>query len=439
MSTWKLEWNDKFRIENVVVVPAIAEYENIKRLLFLISKNDSKYLKKTLVIFVVNNLPSSTDDVKNDNKKSIDFLCSLLKSAPLELENNLPLQKAVQIGLVDASSEGKELNEKTGGVGLARKIGMDLGLTAFDYNSHKKKIITSLDADCEVEKNYLSVINNSFNELNLNVATIEFSHRADSHSELETISKYEIFLRHYVIGLFLAQSHFTYHTIGSAFVCDIDAYIKAGGMNTRRAAEDFYFLQKLAKVYSIFKINSTVVRPSARQSWRVPFGTGKSVTQLQNGERQFLLYDPQVFLVLKKWNELFYSNDSLNTELLLNKAKSIHTELYNFLIQKDFLTQWEKILGGSNSERQLGYQRKNYFDAFTTLKLVHHLRDYAFPMKRIEPALNELFKLLNYDFSGDEGFQTAENKLQNYLNALIQIENSFSNSHKERSRLVQTK
>lgn len=424
---WKLEWERKDGIENVVVVPAISEFENIQRVIESLLKNDKHILDKTLILFVINNLSSSSEEVKSANKKSIKFLSNLIFNNSTGLDSATYIVPDLNLGYVDASSKDNELDTKSGGVGLARKIGMDLALTAFDYTSNKKKIIISLDADCEVENNYLSAITNSFNKLDLDAATIEFSHSADSQSDTETILGYEIFLRYYVIGLLFAKSQFAYHTIGSAFACDSAAYIKVGGMNTRQAAEDFYFLQKLAKVYPIYKINSTIVSPSARQSWRVPFGTGKSMMEFQHGERKLSLYDPKVFIVLKEWNELFSSDHALSTEVLLQQAKDIHLELYYYLIQRDFTVKWEKILKNCNSERQLNYQRKNWFDAFNTLKLIHHLRDTVFPMQETVLALSNLLNLMDYDFKDEFDIQIEKNDFRKYLNTLIKIENSFSN------------
>ena len=56
------------------------------------------------------------------------------------------------------------MDEKNGGVGLARKIGMDLALTLFDYNSENQNLLVCLDGDCTVESNYISTIRNYFNQ-----------------------------------------------------------------------------------------------------------------------------------------------------------------------------------------------------------------------------------------------------------------------------------
>jgi hypothetical protein len=423
---WKLEWNEVSGIETVVVIPAISEFENIQNLLKDLSENKKTFLSKSLILFVINNLCSSNEDVKADNQKSISFIRDLILKNKIDPATDSLLQSGIIIGLVDAASQENDLNDKTGGVGTARKIGMDLALTAFDYSNSNKKIIVSLDADCRVDSNYLSSIINTFNKKNLNAAAIDFSHRNNSHSSDSTILGYEIFLRHYVVGLLYANSEFAFHTIGSAFACEASNYAKVGGMNTRQAAEDFYFLQKLSKVCKIGKINNTTVQPSARISWRVPFGTGKSVMQFQSGEKQLLLYDPEVFNILKHWLELLYSDYSLSTETTLIKSKSIHTELFNFLKLKGFQSQWEKILSNCKSEKQLNYQRKNWFDAFTTLKLIHHLRDTSFPMLELNSAAKKMFRLLNIPLVNGNEDENKIEALEKYLLMLKEIEDSFT-------------
>ena len=86
----------------------------------------------------------------------------------------------------------------------------------------------------------------------------------------------------------------------------------------------------------------------------------------------------------------------------------------------------------------LNYQRINWFDAFNTLKLIHHLRDTAFPMKEAETALENMFNLLKYDFYIDCNDPKEESDFRKYLNALIKIENSFTNilTHSNISTIV---
>jgi hypothetical protein len=325
-----------------------------------------------------------------------------MSGSPSDQLSNQIIHSGIRIGLIDAASEGKEFDDAIAGVGLARKIGMDTALKVFDYTIPGKKLIISLDADCLVEENYLSEISLFFKKQNVFAATIDFGHNLleDGINKLGIIS-YEIFLRHYVAGLLFAQSPFAFHTVGSTVICDHEAYVKVGGMNTKKAAEDFYFLQKLAKHYGIYNISSIKVKPSARESWRVPFGTGRSMSDFSSNKKDILIFDPDVYVVLKEWLKLFNSDTSHNLYLTYKEAGKIHPELCRFLENRGFRRDWEKILENSKSIKQLDYQRKNWFDAFETLKLIHHLRDTSFPMIDIDSGVKKLFKIVQHSVKFD--------------------------------------
>lgn len=426
---WELEWIEVFGINQVIVVPAICEFKNIQNLLSSLIKNDRSLLQKTLVIFVINNSLSSSRKIKEDNRKSLSLLRAIINRPNTDEFVYEIYKSGIQIGLIDAASEGKEFEDRQAGVGLARKVGLDLALNVFDYSIPGKKILISLDADCTVEENYLKEINNFFNKQNVAVANIDFEHNLeDEEITIRGIVSYEIYLRHYVTGLLFAGSPFSFHTIGSILVCDHEAYIKTGGMNTRKAAEDFYFLQKLAKLYKIHKITSTKVRPSARESWRVPFGTGKSMTNYLSNKKEILLYDPDEYIILKDWLELLNSDLSLNTEIIIKEAKKIHRELFNFLESRGFSEDWDQILSNSKSEKQLNYQRKNWFDAFKTLKLMHHLRDTSFPMLDIKSGVEKLFKFVGH--SGQIDFNKYDSDVDTFYETCLAelriIENSLN-------------
>jgi len=423
-----LEWNEVRGIETVVVIPAISEFENIKLLLSSLARNPKQYLQKSLIIFVVNNSISSSPELKADNNRSLDYLRAIIKKNFSDQFSEQILESGIRIGLIDASSEGKEFDDKSAGVGLARKVGMDAALQVFDYSTSGKKIIVSLDSDCLVEENYISEIQHYFNQQNASVAIVNFEHTfpEDEIRKLGILS-YEIFLRHYVSGILFAKSPFAFHTIGSTVVCDHEAYIKIGGMNTKKAAEDFYFLQKLAKHYKIKRITSTKVKPSARESWRVPFGTGRSMTDYSSNKKDILVYDPEVYLILKDWLKLFNSDLLLNPDSILEKSKEIHIELYDFLVSREFNIDWGKILDNSKSSKQIDYQRKNWFDAFETLKLLHHLRDTSFPMMNIKIGVEKLFKVVEHSAKFDikSAVNNNEELFAFYLSELRVLENNL--------------
>ncbi len=284
---------------------------------------------------------------------------------------------------------------------MARKIGMDEALKLFDYSSTQKNIMICLDADCTVSKNYVSTIRNSFDNKDLHAAYVNFSHTTpDDIENQKAIINYEIFLRYYVLGLKFANSPFAYHSVGSTMVCDVDSYIKIQGMNKRKAAEDFYFMEKLSKIFDIKKIEGATVFPSSRGSWRVPFGTGKRVSRfLENVQNEYLLYSPHSFVVLKKWIELFHSSQTMAAEDYMMEAKNICYSLYQFLVTNKFEQSWERVLKNTKSIDQISRQKKLWFDGFKTLKLIHHLRDYEFPSENMFDALDKIFRLIDLDFT----------------------------------------
>lgn len=410
---WKIEKDHQKYFQKIIVVPAIAESNNLPTFINSLEQNDELDLLNTLLLIVVNNSISSTDEVKEDNIKTLEYLNTL--------------NTKINLSFIDACRAGKEMDDKNGGVGFARKIGMDLALTKFDYLSINKKILICTDADCVVDSNYLSEISQEFNKNNLEAAVVNYSHDISGNDEeTKAIICYEIFLRYYVLGLSFAHSDYAFHTIGSTMLCTPEAYVKVEGMNKRKAAEDFYFLEKLAKIYPIGEIRSTFVHPSKRGSWRVPFGTGRSVDRyLTNTRDEYQLYDPKSFIILKNWLEVFYDrslsqpelvsgsfditgseqeipnqvrNDDTKNRISLSKiAKNIHPSLFDFLNQQDFENFVKKVLLNNKNRSEAEKQKHFWFDAFKTLKLIHYLRDETYPNINMFDAIDELLKLMKIE------------------------------------------
>lgn len=390
---WQLKANSDKYFDNVIVIPAISEFENIKTLLKSLLQNDINYLQTTLIVFVVNNFASSDENIKNDNSQALEYLDRIINDDAVDDLSKLLTESNCNIGFIDAASAGKEFPENNGGVGLARKIGMDIALTVFDYASNNKKILICTDADCTFQNNYLSEIIDQFNKQNLSAAVINYEHDITGDDEYtKAIICYEYYLRYYVLGLKYANSLYAFHTIGSTIVCDHESYIKAEGMTKRKAAEDFYFLQKLAKATEVKKISTTTVYPPGRTSWRVPFGTGQRVSRFLSGERdEYTLYNPELFEILKQWSNILNKNYELVSDYL-NEAKKIHPELYRFLIKQEFDRDFSRILNQAKGEKQMKLQKKQWFDGFRTLKLIHCLRDNHFPNINTFDAIDRLFE-----------------------------------------------
>jgi hypothetical protein len=181
--------------------------------------------------------------------------------------------------------------------------------------------------------------------------------------------------------------------------CEAEAYIRMGGMNTREAAEDFYFLQQLAKTAGVAKISGTVVYPSPRISNRVPFGTGASVARLMANHAQgaVLFYRRECFQLLKEWLDFISGNLNLEGAAVLAKVKSISEDLAVFLERIGFVDNWEKLQRNFHSPSLLRNGFHQWFDGLKTLKLIHHLSAGPFPRGEPETVLLDFFRWARLD------------------------------------------
>ncbi len=385
----------------IVVIPALKEYNNLKKLILSLVGCDNKYFDKILVMIVVNNVKGAEEVILADNYESIEYLRRIINKEYSDKEEEIICRSGLNLALVDAATEGKNMPVKDGGVGFARKTGMDLALELFDYKSPGKNILGCLDADCTVEKNYFSAVYEIYNSENINAAHVDYFHPAEgSEKEKLAIICYEIFLRYYIFGLTFAKSPFAIHTIGSTMSCDAETYIKIQGMNKRKAAEDFYFMEKLAKITYIRQIKETRIYPSSRGSFRVPFGTGQRVNRYLSEERnEYLLYNPESFRILKQWLEIFLPEKPFTTESILSEAEKIDPLLFSFLLENKFDSGWPKIAVNAGSAKQLSKQKKMWFDGFRTLKFIHYLRDNGYPDINMFDALDEMFKMNGLNIS----------------------------------------
>ncbi|HVN67349.1 MAG TPA: hypothetical protein VMT55_03180, partial [Candidatus Sulfotelmatobacter sp.] len=170
------------------------------------------------------------------------------------------------------------------------------------------------------------------------------------------------------------------------------------GMNRLNAAEDFYFLNKLAKVGPIRRIDTTRVYPAARPSQRVPFGTGRRMIQSLAGDHDgYLLYDPRVFSLLRQWLSAVASDPDQSGSRLEAAAKGVHPLLAEFLGEQAFFDSWEKIRKNGRRSSFLTRQFHFWFDGFKTLKLIHYLNDRSFPAMEMAAALETLFALMRLE------------------------------------------
>jgi hypothetical protein len=262
-----------------------------------------------------------------------------------------------------------DLNIRHAGVGLARKIGMDAALSAFAGYGNDG-LIVCLDADCRVSMNYLAELQRA-EQGAVNGLSIYFEHPLDGlaptvHSH---IVDYEIWLRYYMQALRRIGYWHAFHTVGSSMAVRASTYARVGGMNRRKAGEDFYFLHKLIPQGRFYALASATVYPSARTSERVPFGTGRAMMEMEAGTKDFgRVYAPEIFrqiepLIADPGHALYNPNEALSRPL------------QHALSDLGWVGDMQSLIRRSSNPESLKSNFRYWLDGFRILKLVHWLRD----------------------------------------------------------------
>jgi hypothetical protein len=301
--------------------------------------------------------------------------------------------------LVDRFNIGRQLPLK-GGVGHARKIGVDLATSLIHCKRISTRWIHCTDADVQLPDTYFTCID-AVSDPKSQIAVLNYPfHHSDDQAQSESkkvilaTQLYELSLRYYVAGMKFAQSPYAFHTIGSTMAVSALHYAKVRGFPKREAGEDFYLLNKLAKVGSVLELDANTecqpIEIASRKSDRVPFGTGAAVikiTDLEDPVKDFRFYDPVVFellgLWLESWPAIWQSQStefasvisSEKTDKLASNRESLITGLLEIKTEQALVHAFRQ----SKSLAQFTQQMHIWFDAFRTLKLIHYLRDSGLP------------------------------------------------------------
>jgi len=323
------------------------------------------------VIVVLNSAADAEESIIHQNERTLRDAQAWIEGQP---------EPRLKVHLIDA----RGLPSRHAGVGLARKIGMDEALRRFDdMGMMDNGVILCFDADCSCAPNYLRAVDEHFRTHAMSPAcSIYFEHPLEGEWEgeiYEAIAAYELHLRYYVQALRYAGFPHAYHTIGSSMAVRARAYMEQGGMNRRQAGEDFYFLHKLIPLGGFTELQTTAVYPSPRPSNRVPFGTGRAVSEwLQQPKTK--TYPFKAFDDLRLFLQ---SVPSLMTEPELPTApESIRT----FLRQQNFETACEQIRGHTATSGAFTKRFFRWFDGFRAMKFVHHARDNFYGEEDVQVA-----------------------------------------------------
>ncbi len=376
---WALAGEDRADFVGAVVIPSLAEGDSLFATLQSLAANPPQLIAGFLVVIVVNHGEAASAEDQLQNSLDLARLADLAERSELCL------------AWVDAASPDLEIPAKQAGVGFVRKLGMDLALSRLNWT--EDPLLVCLDADTLVEENYLQSIVTHFRQSTLGAAVLPYRHQPGVDAvQQAAIDRYELYLRSYVYGLRLAGSPYAFNTVGSAIACRASAYVRCGGMNCRKAGEDFYFLQKLAKTDGVDLLSGTTVFPEPRVSARVPFGTGRSMGRLLNGDAQAVLFYPAtVFRVLADWLRIVAQHISGDAEILLAHAEKISPVLADYLEQAGWRTVWPRLQSNHQNIVRRSHAFHSWFDGFRTMRLIHMLCDTGLCRSESEDALKEYF------------------------------------------------
>ena len=324
-------------------------------------------------------------EVRENNRQLIRELQRLQKT---EFHDN----DFFSMHILDCSRDGFYFSENDG-VGLARKLALDYALAS------GAEIVASLDADCLVSTNYVFCLQKFYEAYKNKTAwaVTGFSHQRNESTSSEhknAMDEYERYLFEHSRFLYEAGSPYYPVALGPTIVATSEAYVQCGGMNTKVAGEDFYFLQSLIKL-DLKKRNDDYVFlacrvfPSERLSDRVLFGTGTALQEIMAGEKKGYSEDKyqtvaQFFSMFYATLDAFYADrDALGTDVrgnapskkdvstLLDFETSVATSLENvhaFLLEDSFWNDWKKIV--KTHWRRRENLTKAFFERFDGLKTI---------------------------------------------------------------------
>jgi hypothetical protein len=354
----------------------------------------SRARERVLLILVVNATDAATSEIHLANQRllaelEVRFPARVaIAQAGVPTRGSLARAEGHDLLWLDRASPGARLPPREG-VGMARKLGGDLAAFLWARSQLSCRLIASSDADVTLPGDYFEQLTKPVSEHVPSAAWLWPYHHepgADAGIDAATVL-YEISLRYYVLGLAAAGSCYAYQSVGSTLCVDAAAYLSVRGVPKREAAEDFYLLDKLAKVGPLRRPAVAPVAIRARDSQRVPFGTGRRsreiAEELATG-RQFSLYSPQIFralaAVLRGLDDFARSADvtALSRAIELG-VPEIAEPVRQVLTGLGAFSALASATGQAKAGAVLRRRIHTWFDSLRTLRFVHGLRDSCSP------------------------------------------------------------
>ncbi|HWZ88220.1 MAG TPA: hypothetical protein VNW92_05200 [Polyangiaceae bacterium] len=349
---------------------------------------------RVLLVVVVNAAEGASAETHAENQRLLADLAlgfpdrALLRVPGVSTEAWLARAEQYDLLWLDRASVGARL-PRGEGVGMARKLGADLAAWLWSRGQLDCPQLGCGDADAVLPSDYFARLASDAAEPEWSTALIwPFQHEPGGDGAIDAATVlYEISLRYYVLGLSAAGSPYAYQSVGSSLSFDATAYASVRGVPKRAAAEDFYLLDKLAKVGPLRRAAGAPIRLRARASERVPFGTGRRTREIAECSAQglgFELYSPELFraleAVLVGLNAVADSAQpgalqSAVAERVPDLSNAVRSALERLKVFAALAAAVSQAPKGAVLRRRL----HTWFDALRTLRFMHLLRDAGVP------------------------------------------------------------
>ena len=277
------------------------------------------------------------------------------------------------------------------GVGLARKAGSDLALTWMASGAIAGDWICSIDADATLPGDYFKQLKAAGGDAV--AAVFPFRHVPGGiGADDAATALYELRLHHHVLGLEYAGSPYAFHALGSCLAVRANAYTQVRGFPRRAGAEDFYLLNKVAKLGTVARLRGSCIHLQSRPSSRVPFGTGPAVRAIAGAAHPAaapVFYHPHCYAMLRALlgclPELAADPERELADLLAGQglAPAAARQAHVVLLALGLERALAHCRRQGRSSAQFLRQFHQWFDAFRTLKFIHAIRDAGHPMQSL--------------------------------------------------------
>lgn len=192
--------------------------------------------------------------------------------------------------------------------------------------------------------------------------------------------------------------------LGATIVVSLDDYCRVRGVPKKAGGEDFYLLNKLAKLKGVSVPDAPIVTVRGRPSARVPFGTGPAIIEMQKSKNildSYGYYHPQSFIVLGKL--LGVVNDSAT----LHRTDESVSAIDSYVRSEEMLFKvlrslaYERFIAHCFKQKLTGEHLKRafheWFDAFATRRFIHSYCGMVYPdatLMNLDAQLSDLSEAL---------------------------------------------